>query len=266
MFELEEIVDRYLAAWNEKNVTEVLKALHPQASYYDAFWGETCSGPDLQKYLRLNIMEDTRWYRPEGKVIVTPTGMVARYTAFDHKDQAGIEPLFVGVEVFTLSAGQIMTISDFYCDPNPDDLVEIAARAEKLHGAANVAELGLSARISGRIKRRLESAAGNTQLISDTTLSVTKLADHIGCSVMHLFHVLEEELGSSFNAYIGESRARYASSLLINDDISAGDLETIAYQAGFESLQQFLDMFERTFGTSPNHYMQQFTNTVSNAN
>lgn len=264
MFELEEIVDRHRAAWNNKNVNEVLKLLHPQASYYDAFWGETCSGADLQKYLRLNIMEDTRWYRPEGQLIVTPNGMIARYAAFDQIDQAGIDPLFVGVEVFTVAGKQIMTISDFYCDPEPSDLVEIAARSELMHGAANIAKMGLSARFAGRIKRRLEAIANDRQVITDSKLSVTRLADYIGCSVMHLFHVLEEELGTSFNAYIGECRARYASSLLVSDDISAGDLETIANQAGFESLNQFLVAFENTFGTSPYEYMHQFSGTAAN--
>lgn len=264
MFEQEEIVHRHLAAWNEKKIDQVLKSLHPQASYYDAFWGETCAGADLQKYLRDEIQGDPRWYRPEGRIIVTPTGMAARYVAFERDDETGIEPVYSGVEIFTMTDGLIRTISDFYADPNPEDLVEVAERSELMHSAANTVVMGLSARSAGRIKRRLDAIGHDVEVIRDPKLSVTRLADTIGCSVMHLFHVLEEELGSSFNSYIGECRARYASSLLLGHDISAGDLETIAFQAGFESLQQFMEAFENTFGTSPYDYMQQFSGKASN--
>jgi len=174
----EKLAGRYFAAWNEKDVPELLGLMHPEASYYDAFWQETCSGRHLSKFFATNFALDLRWYNPNGDILPTPNGLVARYTAFEVDDRQGLAPLFNGAEVFTLSDGLIMTVSDYYCDPNPVDLTEIAMLAEGQHGRTNVVQRGLGARTSGRIKRRLAELATDWNVILDTSLTVTKLAEH----------------------------------------------------------------------------------------
>ena len=254
----EEIVERYFAAWNQKNVSELLKLMHPQASCFDAFWGETCSGHDLNKYFSADFEVDTRWYRPDDELIAIPNGLIVRYVAFDGNDHQGLAPLFNGAEVLTISDGLILTISDFYCDPDPVDLTEIAKRAETQHSRSNIGPLGLSARTSGRIKRRLAELADKTTVYLDPSLTVTRLADRLGCSVMHLFHVLEEEKGTTFLQFVSECRVRYATTLLADASDSTIDIRRIAEQSGFESVEEFNDAFLSIFGTSAGEYSQQF--------
>jgi AraC-like DNA-binding protein len=255
----EELAERYFTAWNNKDVSGLLKLMHPQGSYYDAFWGEICSGSDLSKYFGTNFAIDTRWYRPDDDIIATPNGMVIRYVAFDRDDPEGLEPILNGAEVITMFDGLIMTVSDFYCDPDTVELVEIAKLAENQHGRLNIAPLGLSAKSSAHIKRRLAELASANTVFLDPALTVTKLADIVGCSVMHLFHILEEEKQTSFLQFVDECRARYATTLLTDVPNDAIRIEQVVEQSGFESVEALNRAFQATFGLSGLEYAQQFS-------
>ena len=254
----EKLAKRFFAAWNAKDVPGLLRLMHPQASYYDAFWQESCSGRHLSKYFKTNFAADTLWYEPDDVIIPTPNGMIIRYTAFAGDDPERLAPLFNGAEIITMSDVLIMTVSDFYCDPNPAELNEIAVLAEGQHGRINIVQRGLSARTSSRIKRRLAELVTDTTVILDTTLTVTKLAEHADCTVMHLFHVLEELINTTFIQYVAESRARYAATLMT--DTADGDIrfDQIAEQSGFASIKEFNDAFNSTFGISAHEYQEKF--------
>lgn len=258
MLDREEIVTEYLMAWNTNDVPRLMRLLHPQASWYDAFWAETCSGPDLSAYIQDMFDIEKYWYRPDEELIHTPNGVVMRYAAFYQTDTAGAEPVFKGAEILSLSDGLIMTISDFYCDPSRDDLVEIASFVERQHAHANVAPLGLSARTSGRIKRRLSELKTEMTVFLDPSLTVAQLSNHVGCSVMHLFHVLEEEMEISFLQFALECRARYASTLLTDKANRDVGLDQIAHQAGFETTSELRNAFRITFGMSAKDYVKKF--------
>ena len=146
---------RYIDAWNRKDVSEILRMMHPKASYYDAFWQEACTGTHLSKYFSTNFITDTHWYRGDEDIVLTPNGIANRYLAFDLSDPDGLNPLYNGVEIITMRDGLILTISDHYCDPNPANLVAIANLAEGWHFQASSVEKGLSARSSLVLQRRL---------------------------------------------------------------------------------------------------------------
>jgi len=253
-----ELIDRYFLAWNQKNVADLLRLIHPQASYYDAFWGETCSGKGLPKYFAANFELESLWYRLDDDFVITPNGLAVRYNAFDCDDTEGQMPIYNGAEIFTLSDGLIMTINDMYCSPTAHDLIEVAALAEGQHGRANVVERGLGAKSSNRIKRRLAKAAKEMTVFLDPSLTVTKLADYVDCSVMHLFHVLEEQKETTFLEFVSECRARYASTLLVEEPNGEFVFDQIAKQCGFESDTELSGAFQTTFGVGAREYVQKF--------
>ena len=254
-----ELVDRYFSAWNQRNVSELIRLMHPHASYYDAFWGETCSGQkELTEYFATDFELETRWYRQDDELVITLNGVVARYNAFNCDDAEGRIPIYNGAEILTLSDGLIITISDMYCDPTTSDLIEVAALAEGQHGRANSVQRGLGAKSSNRIRRRLAKAAKEMTIFLDPSLTVTKLADYMDCSVMQLFQVLEEQEETTFLEFVHECRARYASTLLVetsNDDIR---IDQIAEQSGFESVAQFRKAFQTTFAVDADEYVRRF--------
>jgi len=253
-----ELATRYLDAWNRKDVQAILKLTHSQVSYYDSFWGETCSGSDLSKYLEVDLAEDPYWYKVDGEIISAPNGVIVRYIAFGQRDVQGLEPVHTGAEIITISDGLIMTVSDYYCSSDPADLLELANLAEKQHGNTNVATLGLSARVAGRIKERLKTLADEATIFLDPALTVTQLAEHIGCSVMHLFHVLEEVKQTSFLQFTNESRVRYATTIIENTPRNEFNPDSIAKRSGFETTEAFAAAFTSTFSMSAEEYNAQF--------
>ena len=62
---------------------------------------------------------------------------------------------YQGAEIVTVVNGIITGISDIYCNPDPVELLEVASKIEEQRSHSDVARLGLSARTSGYIKRRL---------------------------------------------------------------------------------------------------------------
>jgi AraC-like DNA-binding protein len=255
----EEIAKRYIEAYERKDIAGLLRLMHPQGSYYDAFWGETCSGRELAKYYRDVFEQDTYWYKSDDELVSTPTGFVIRYIAFDKSDIEGLVQIFNGAEVMTMSDNLILTISDFYCDPNPVELIEVSLLAEEQHSKSNIAPIGLSAKTSGRIKRRLDELASDPAIFTEPSLTVTQLADLVDCSVMHLFHVLEEEQGTSFVQFVNECRCRYATDLLTGAPGNEIDSRVIAKQSGFESVDEFNRAFFATFDMTADECLQRFS-------
>jgi AraC-like DNA-binding protein len=258
--ERDEIVNRYFEAWNQKHTSGLLKLMHPQASYYDAFWQESCSGKHLAKYLSTNFEFDRYWYRQSEEIISSPNGFIARYEAFYRDDDLGTAPAFNGVDIFTMAEELIMTVSDYYCDPTLSALIEVSMLAEGQHGRANVIQRGLGANTASHIRRRLADIAADATVILDASLTVTILSEHIGCEVMHLFYVLEELQDTTFLDFVNSCRARHASTMMI--EAADGDVrfDVIAEQCGFESIKELNDAFQLTFDLTATEYTKKFAN------
>jgi len=252
------LVNLYVEAWNRKNVSELMSLMHPGASYYDAFWGEICYGSDLARFFTADFEVDTRRYQQDGEIITTPNGLILRYLAFEHGRGEKERPVYPGAEIITVSDGLIMTISDIYCDPDPVQLAEVAKCVQERHSRSIVAPQGLGARTSGYINRRLEELADNTTVFLDASLTVTRLAQSVGCSTAHLSHVLEHEKGSTFIDFVNESRVRYAATLLTARFDGTVDVLQIARQSGFGEIEEFDEVFKATFGMKAEEYSRRF--------
>ncbi len=254
----EEIAARYSQAFVEKDVSAVMKLMHPQAVFYDAFWSESSAGTDLAKYLDDAISNDDNWYEQVGNLVITASGFVIRYLAFHKSDPQGKSPLYNGAEVVTLHKGLIRSISDHYCDPTASELIDMSASIDACRMETNVVPLGLSSRAASRIKRRLTELAEKSDVFQDPKLTVSQLADHVDCSIMHLFHVLEEDKKTSFVEFVNECRVRYATTLLLDGTGTDVEFDEVAKKAGFDSTNEFRDAFDATFGDEPERYMERF--------
>lgn len=257
-----ELVDQLLDAWNRRAVADVLRLMDPQGSYYDGFWGESCSGRDLVRYFDTNFAGDSSWYEIEGELIDTPTGIVFRYGAYDRRNPETRKLQYHGAEILSVTDGIITSISDIYCDPDPVQLSLVADRMEERRKESRVAQLGLSARKTGAIVRRLSELADSTTVFLDPDLTARQLAEHADCTVAHLFHVLEIEKKSTFNQFVNAHRANYSASLLAETSDSADNIEQIALQSGFQDRETFDVVFQSIFGMSAEEYTQKIDQTA----
>ena len=153
----EKLVEDYLNAWNRQDIEGVIALLHDGAAYYDAFWRESCVGRDLVRYIRDSWEDYTFFYRLVGDVIITDSGVAFRYNAHEPSDSKDGNGVFSGVEVLTVRDGKILTVSNHYCDPRRESIIELAELEAARHGESRYAKSGLSflryLRIKGRISR-----------------------------------------------------------------------------------------------------------------
>lgn len=252
----QEMADRYIDAWNRRSVADLLRLMTPDATYHDAFWGESCSGRDLVRYLDTSFKEDAGFYQQDEEIITTPSGFVFRYLSFDQQNPKRRKLRFKGVDVITLDHGLIAGVSDIYCDTDTVQLLEFATRIEKRRLESNVATLGLSAKTAGRIKRRLAELGENTTIFIDSSLTARRLADRVGCPVVHLIHVLETEKDTNFRQLVDGHRVSFATSLLLARPGASIDLEKIASLSGFKHVEDLDKGFQSILGMTAADYLR----------
>jgi len=184
---LQDLVDRYLAASNARDLDAVFELFHPGVAYYDAFWRETCVGGDFRQYLADWFTIDELVYEQTGELIIVDDESVGlRYSA---RDENGTE-VYAGAEVLALKDGMILTISDYYCDPSELALEEVVALSVKRHGAPKYASSGLSAAQRSQVRRQISELLNAELMHLDAELTVHRLAQKLRCTPGQLFSVL----------------------------------------------------------------------------
>lgn len=209
-----EIVECYLDAWNRRDADAVLELLNPGAAVYDALWRESCVGSSLPKYIRDGLEEDEYWYELTGELIYFDDGVIYRYAGHDWDGFQIGEKRFAGAEVMTIVDSKIVTLSNYYFDPDPRVLLEVAKLSVSRHGEPTYVSVEYGAYKQVRIKSRLFRMMNGDGDFPDRTLTVAGLADELGCSVSYLLELVKEELGTDVEDYIGQEHTRYAVDLL----------------------------------------------------
>jgi AraC-like DNA-binding protein len=87
---------------------------------------------------------------------------------------------------------------------------------------------------------------------SASSLSMEKLARHLGYSRSRLSHLFRDNFGCSFSDYVNSLRCRRAARLLAQSDLT--QLE-ISLMTGFECIRTFYRAFYKCYGMTPKQYV-----------
>jgi len=253
---LKELVQRYIGAWNRQDVDGLLRLMHPGAAYYDAFWMESCVGRDLARYFQDAMDEEPYWYERVGDVIGTENGVGFRYSAHYRSDPKIDDPILYGAEVLVIRDNKILTVTDFYCSPDRADLKEVAGLVAKRHGVPTHANSGLSALKSMRLRAALSAKVDVDRVYLDPDVTVSELAEEIGCSIDQLSIVINKHFQTSIGDFLDNYRIRHASELLQAEADDPNIVLRAATQAGFRSSREFSDKFTDYFGVTPIDFHQ----------
>ncbi|MEP7106654.1 MAG: AraC family transcriptional regulator [Ferruginibacter sp.] len=108
-----------------------------------------------------------------------------------------------------------------------------------------------------RISEALNVIIRRDKLYLDAELTIDKLADKVGCSRHSLSQVLNECMQQSFYDYINSYRVVEAKMLLAAESRKNHKIASIAYDAGFNSLSTFNDVFRKITGQTPSQHRKQ---------
>ncbi len=260
--DLDKLAEAYFSAWNRQDLEGLLALLHKDASFYDAFWMETCVGQDLAQYFSDSFEEEDCRYEQIGGAIRIENGFAIRYLAFERDRFRTGRALYNGAEVLILQGDKIVTISDFYCNPHESSLEEVARLAAIRHGQSNYAQSGLSARKRSIFRDRLSAIMDEEHAYLDSKLTLTELARRIGCPTKLLSLVLSNEFGTDFHHFVDERRVRFARKLLSEQSDDPKYMLRIANKAGFRSLENFDSAFRKAFGVTPAEFRRRNVTTT----
>jgi AraC-like DNA-binding protein len=124
----------------------------------------------------------------------------------------------------------------------------IHKRAEKY------ANTGLKEEEAGRILAELEQLMRERKAFLDPEITIEKLAAMANTNRHFVSQVLNERAGQSFYDYINQYRVNEAKKLLLDPEYSNQKIASIAYDAGFNSLSAFNDVFKKFTGTTPSKF------------
>lgn len=116
---------------------------------------------------------------------------------------------------------------------------------------------GLSTEEEHRIITRLDELLERQKLFLQPDITIDKLAAYIGCSKHHLSQVLNACIQKSFYDHINFYRVEEAKILLADETLSNHKIASIAYDAGFNSLSTFNEVFKKITGLTPSQYRKQ---------
>lgn len=249
--DLKKLVRDYISLWNRRDVDGLLRLMHKGVAFYDAFWMESCAGRDASEYLRDRFSEEHYWYQQIGNIIPFDHGVAFRYNAHELTDSTIGRVLFNGAEVLNLRDDMIITVSDFYCDPDRTAIEGVANLTAKRHGLPKYVKSGLGTVKVSRYKSRLSALMNHERVYLDPDLTLSQLADQIGCLVSHISQLIENEIGTSFENYLNKHRARFAKQLLMEESDDPDYVSGVAEKAGFRTYRHFCNSFDEIYGVTP---------------
>jgi len=123
--------------------------------------------------------------------------------------------------------------------------------------AKRYANSGLTDEALRSIIQAAQDKMQNKKLYLRPGLTIDELASAIGCSRHHLSQALNEKLNKSFYDYTNCFRVEEAKLLLADPKRAGHKIASIGYDAGFNSISTFNDVFRKIAGMTPTQFRQQ---------
>ncbi len=115
----------------------------------------------------------------------------------------------------------------------------------------------LGEREMDQIIRCLENKLKAEKYYLDPELTIEQLAKLTSCSRHHLSQTINEKLGKSFYDYVNHFRVEEVKRLLADPRKNKYKITFLAYDAGFNSISTFNDVFKKVSGFTPSHFRKQ---------
>jgi AraC-like DNA-binding protein len=116
---------------------------------------------------------------------------------------------------------------------------------------------GLSQKDIAAIRKTLKQVTEEQKPYLDPGLTINDLAALVKCNRHHLSQVMNESLESSFYDYVNHYRVEEAKQLLMLPGKENYKIASIAYEAGFNSLSTFNEIFRKRTGITPSQYRKE---------
>ena len=123
--------------------------------------------------------------------------------------------------------------------------------------SAKYANSALNEEEAQTICTKLDKLMSEQKVFLQPDLTINQLANALSCSRHHLSQVLNDKLQQSYYDYINCLRINEAKYLLNDSKYQQHKIASIAYDAGFNSLSTFNEVFKKQTGKTPSDYRKE---------
>jgi AraC-like DNA-binding protein len=136
----------------------------------------------------------------------------------------------------------------------PAIITEIKPKLQVHRPAKKYNNSSLPEEEAARISTALEELMTATRPYLDAEVTIDRLAKMVSSNRHHLSQVLNQKLGLSFYDYINSYRVNESRNMLADPAFADHKIASIAYDAGFNSLSAFNDVFKKLTGQTPSQF------------
>ena len=252
--DLKKLVDDYFDAWNQQDVEAMLALFSDEAFFCDAFWQERCLGKELERYFRESFDEEGYFYELTDDPVAFDGGVAFAYAAYDQRADDGGRKLYDGIELIAIEEDRIAGVIAYYAVLEPITLADVARTVFMHKGRTRSVSTGLPAARASRFRNLIESLFEDEKLYLDPNLTLSQIADELGCPVNQLTEIISTQFGSSFYSLLDRHRAGYAKELLLEPSDDPDYIYRVCIESGFRSFDRFNESFRRFFNESPEEF------------
>ena len=126
-----------------------------------------------------------------------------------------------------------------------------------IHPVKKYSNSGLKKEDLFKIIASLKNKFFTEKLYLDPELTIDTLAASLGYSKYHLSQAMNDELGQSFYDCINQYRVEEAKILLRSPEKNSYKIASLAFDAGFNSISTFNEVFKKFTGLTPSQFRKQ---------
>jgi len=243
-------VASYLEAWNCRDASALLALMSSEVRYFDEAWQEEMTRDELAEELDDYFDSYQYQYDLSGNVFCNGDQLAFQYRG-KLTSPCGKEMILRGADFITLRDGLAIEIRDYY--QQPEENTEL--RGGEFGG--QYLKSGLSREVMADLLAKIEEAMHRDKLYLNPSLSLPKLAEHLGTSVNHISQAINAGLHTNFFQFVNRNRVEAAVEILEGDRLPRMSTHEIASAVGFNSTSTFYSAFQKVMGMTPGAYRRQ---------
>lgn len=106
------------------------------------------------------------------------------------------------------------------------------------------------------LTEKIETALSDSRLLSDSTLTLDRLATHLDIPAKRLSQFVNEHYEGTFATLLQERRCRLACRMMNEDTDRKYTVEAFSLNVGFNSRTAFIRAFKKVIGMTPSEYLR----------
>ncbi|WP_018153088.1 AraC family transcriptional regulator [Leeia oryzae] len=235
-------------AWKQRDLEAIMALYHPDIEYFNFFQNRVMHLQDLRAYVSSCLprgpqesLEHTDRIRADGDTAFIQYQITIR-SAKGLFSYHSSESIVVRDGKIWRVKEYATLVSDLQSSRPHSDLRPALQR------------LGLSARQLGFMAQTLQDYVNRQQPFLQPDLNLQQVADATGFTRNQISYLLNQVFGQTFYRFMNQARLQYLLRMLAEQP--GQPVDTLAFQAGFNSLSVFYSCFRAHTGQSPKAYLK----------